>query len=67
MSDYSNPPRQVVPAPVVVPPSAGAIFFAARNLQPSQHPALQNGNAGGAVDTVAAVSALIAALPNQAR
>jgi hypothetical protein len=62
MPDYSNLPRQAVPAPPVSPPADGSIFFA----EPSRHPALQNGNAGGAVDPVTAVTNLIAELaPNR--
>jgi hypothetical protein len=70
MSEYRNLPRQVRPAPPVSPPSAGAIETIFGNLKPSTHPALAaNGVAGtgGSVTHVADVTALIAALPNQAR
>lgn len=60
----TDPPVRLAPAIE----SAGALAFADRNLNPSAHPALQAGNAGGQVEHVAALTALVAALaPQQVR
>jgi hypothetical protein len=64
----SNPGGPAARGNARVVESAGSIAFADRNLQPSSHPALQGGNAGGAVDPVAAVTQLVNSLaPNRIR